>query len=360
MSIDRNKPYNALPDLPPKAELETVGILKKVTAARVALAELKGAGSLIPDQAVLVHALGLQEARLSSEIENIITTSDALYRADVDDGADTNPATREVLRYRQALWRGIDIIRKENRLLTTRVFEEIYQTIKRTTASVRSLPGTKLQNSHGDIIYTPPEGESLLRNKLQNLEKFINENDELDPLVRMAVMHYQFEAIHPFSDGNGRTGRVLNILYLIKQDFLDMPVLYLSRYIMQNKHDYYAGLQGVTERQEWGKWILYILHAVEETARQDRKRIDDILGLMRASAKTAKKALGKSYSKDLIEALYINPYCKISFLEKRGIAKRQAASRYLRTLEKAGILRGEKIGRDIYYINQPFMDLLSK
>jgi len=231
MPFDPQTPYNDLPLLPPPGELETRAVLKKAIAANKALAELKGAGELIPDQSLLIQAIGLQEAKLSSEIENIVTTNDELYRAFADQGQRTNPHTKEVLRYKDALWHGFKMIKEENRPLTTRLFEELFQIIKETTAGVRRMPGTKLANPFGEVIYTPPEGEGIIRDKLANLERFIYDDSDLDPLIKLAVMHYQFEAIHPFTDGNGRTGRIINILYLVEVGLLDIPVLYLSRYI---------------------------------------------------------------------------------------------------------------------------------
>jgi len=360
MPFNPDQPFNDLPLLPPPMELESRAVLKKAIAANKALAELKGAGELIPNQLVLIQAIGLQEAKLSSEIENIVTTNDELYRAFADDGQRTNPHTKEVLRYKDALWHGYNAIRKENRPLTTRLFEEIFQIIKETSAGVRSTPGTKLANPQRETIYTPPEGESVIRDKLANLEKFLYAEDNLDPLVKLAVMHYQFEAIHPFTDGNGRTGRILNILYLIESGLLDIPVLYLSRYIIENKNAYYAGLRQITENSAWEAWILYMLEAVEQTAKTTRERIMAIRELMHESIERVKKELPKIYSKDLIELLFSQPYCKIRFLEEAGIVQRQTAATYLRELERIGLLYKVKVGREYYYINDNFLKLLSK
>ena len=360
MSFDPNKPYNDLPLLPPPADLESKAVLKKAIAANKALAELKGAGELIPNQGVLIHAIGLQEAKLSSEIENIVTTNDELYRAFADEGQNTNPHTKEVLHYQDALWQGFDAIRHKNRPLTTNLYEDLYRVIKQTSAGVRQVPGTKLANSSGEAIYTPPEGEGLLRDKLANLEKFIYAEDNLDPLVKLAVLHYQFEAIHPFTDGNGRTGRILNILYLIEHGLLDIPVLYLSRYIIENKNGYYAGLKQVTTDGAWEPWILYMLDAVEQMSRMTREHILAIRDLMGATAELVKAKAPKVYSKDLVEILYRQPYCKIKFLEQAGIGNRQTASTYLKELEAIGVLHGIKQGREMYYINTKFFDLLVK
>ena len=360
MTFDPDKPFSDLPLLPPPMELESRAVLKKAIAANKAVAELKGAGELIPNQLVLIQALGLQEAKLSSEIENIVTTNDELYRAFADDGQRTNPHTKEVLRYKDAIWHGYNAIRKENSPLATRLFEEIFQIIKETTAGVRCSPGTKLANPQRETIYTPPEGETIIRDKLSNLEKFLYAEDDIDPLVKMAVMHYQFEAIHPFSDGNGRTGRILNILYLIDAGLLDIPVLYLSRYIIENKSAYYAGLRQITENSAWEPWILYMLEAVEQTARATRERILNIRELMHESAEKVKRELPKVYTKDLIELLFSQPYCKIRFLEEAGIVQRQTAATYLKELERIGLLYRVKVGREYYYINDNFLKLLSK
>ena len=358
MPFDPQTPYNDLPLLPPPGELETKAVLKKAIAANKALAELKGAGELIPDQSLLIQAIGLQEAKLSSEIENIVTTNDELYRAFADDGQRTNPHTKEVLRYKDALWHGFKSLKEDKRPLSTRLFEELFQIIKDTSAGVRRTPGTKLANPRGEIIYTPPEGETIIRDKLANLENFLYADNDLDPLIKLAVMHYQFEAIHPFTDGNGRTGRILNILYLIETGLLDIPVLYLSRHIIDNKGAYYAGLKQITEDQAWESWVLYMLDAIEQTARATRERILGIRNLMHEGIERVKREAPKVYSKDLLELLFRQPYCKIRFLEGAGIAQRKTASQYLRELEKIGMLTPVKAGREVYYLNTPLLKLL--
>ena len=361
MPFDPDKPYNDLPLLPPKTELETKAVLKKTIAANKALAELKGAGDLIPNQGVLINAIVLQEAKLSSEIENVVTTNDELYRAFADAGHNTNPHTKEVLHYSEALWHGCDTLRNKGGPLTTNLFVSLFQIVKQTTDGIRKGAGTKLANpATGRIIYTPPEGEGLLRDKLANLEKFIYAEDEIDPLIKLAVLHYQFEAIHPFADGNGRTGRILNILFLIDRDLLDIPVLYLSRYIIENKNGYYVALRRVTEKQAWEDWTVYMLNAVEQTARATRERIVAIKDLMNKTAETVRKKAPRIYSKDLIEVIFHQPYCKIKFLEDAEIGNRQTASTYLRELEKIGVLHGTKKGREFYYINKKFLDVLVK
>ena len=356
MVFDRQKPFNALPPLPPAGvELETSAVLKRVNAANRPLAELKGAAAVLPNPRILVDAIALQEARYSSEIEHIVTTSDELYRAVA---GELNPYAKEVVRYREALWHGCEAL--GSRPLSTNLFVELMQIIKDTSAGIRSVPGTHVLGSNGEIIYTPPEGETVIRDKLGNLERFLHEDDNRDPLVKMAVAHYQFEAIHPFLDGNGRTGRINNILFLIEQGLLDVPVLYPSQYIIDHKGEYYDGLRAVTEKQLWEPWIMYMLSAVEESAAKTRKQISTIVSLMNETQERIRQKLPKIYSKDLVEVIFEHPYCKISFLERAGIAKRQTAASYLRQLEGIGILRSEKHGRDIYFINTQLMTALSE
>ena len=360
MTFNPQKPYNDLPILPPGVELESKPVLKRAIAANKALAELKGAGGLVPNQAVVIQSIGLQEAKLSSEIENIVTTNDELYRAFANKGEKADPHTKEVLSYNDALWHGYDAIRNMNRSLTTNLFEELFQQIKQCKAGIRKTPGTKLATSAGKVIYTPPEGETVLRDKLANLERFIYAEDGIDPLIKLAVIHYQFEAIHPFTDGNGRTGRILNILFLVEKGLLDIPILYLSRYIIENKKAYYSGLRGITENADWENWILYMLDAIEQTARKTREKILAIRDLMNADIEKVQAELPKIYTKDLLEQLYHQPYCKIRFLEEAGIAQRQTASHYLKELARIGVLEPFKSGREIYYINKKFLELLVK
>ena len=355
--FNRDQPFNDLPPLPPAVELETPRILKKAIAAHRVLAELKGLAKLIPNQAMLVDGIVLQEARLSSEIENVLTTNDALYRAAADELVATDPHTKEVLRYREALWHGFRAL--EHRPLATNLVVEIAGIIKESDIGIRRVPGTKIANGLGEVIYTPPEGEAVIRDKLANLERYLHAQDGTDPLVKLAVLHYQFEAIHPFVDGNGRTGRILNILYLVDQGLLELPVLYLSHYIIHNKAAYYDGLRQVTEAGDWETWVAYLLDAVETTARQTQARVLGILDLMTQAQVLVAERAPKIYSKDLIEVVFMHPYCKIRFLEERGIAKRQTASVYLQTLESLGLLRGQRIGRELYYVNEPLFRLLT-
>jgi Fic family protein len=360
--MKRDAPYNDLPLLPPGVELETTPILKKVIAASRALSELNGKMGIIPNPAILINTIVLQEAKSSSEIENVITTTDHLFEAFAAETKDYDPQTREVLRYREALWEGFNNLKKRG-VLATNTFITIVNRIKANTAGIRKTPGTALKDqATGRIVYTPPEGEALIRTKLKNLEEFIhNKHDGLDPLVKLALIHYQFEAIHPFGDGNGRTGRIINILYLVYAGLLDLPILYLSRYLIEKKAGYYKLLRGVTEKNEWEPWLLYILSGVEETAVQTRDRIVRIRELMDSTVEKSKKVLPERvYSKELIELLFRQPYCKAKFLVEAGIAKRQTAAEYLKELEKAGILKSRKSGRETLYINKKLYSLLKK
>lgn len=358
MPFDRSQPYNQLPLLPPATELETKAVLKQAIAANRVLANLRGLAAKIPNQGLLINSIVLQEARLSSEIENIVTTNDELYRAAADPDGKTDPHTKEVLRYREALNFGFRALK--DRPLTTNLFIELVQLIKQTTIGIRAIPGTALKNDLGDVVYTPPVGEAVIRDKLSNLEQFIHANDDLDPLVKMAVMHYQFEAIHPFPDGNGRTGRILNLLYLVEKELLDIPVLLLSRYIIANRADYYLGLRQVTEEQDWENWLLFMLRAVESTARETYEQVERILALMESTRERVQQEAEGIYSKDLIELIFRQPYTKITFVVEAGIAKRQTASRYLQTLATMGVLREQQIGREKYYINDALFAELTR
>lgn len=356
MSFDRSTPNNMLALLPPDVDIETKAILKQSIAANRALSELKGYAQTLPNQELLINGIVLQEARLSSEIENIVTTDDDLFQAAGDERS-LNPHTKEVLYYREALWTGFRSLIK--RPLSVNTFIEIFQIIKQSNAGIRKTTGTKIAN--GSItLYTPPEGEEVIRQKLSNLEQFIHAEDDIDLLVKMAIVHYQFEAIHPFIDGNGRTGRILNILYLIEKGLLDIPVLYLSSYIIHNKTDYYEGLRRVTEEEDWESWVLYMLRAIESTAIETKAKILAIRELMEHTQELARENAGKAYSKELVELIFEHPYCKSKFLEERTIAKRQTAAEYLKTFESLGILRSEKVGREVYYINDALIEIFTR
>ncbi|MDA8213856.1 MAG: Fic family protein [Nitrospiraceae bacterium] len=361
INFDPLKPYNELPPLPPKENIETNAILKKTVTAGRALAELKGLGKTIPNQSMLLNTIVLQEAQSSSEIENIITTTDALFRALTVKISQVDAATKEVLRYREALSEAYRTLKK-GPLLTTNLFIKIYQTIKENRAGIRNVPGTVIKNiSRGEVIYTPPEGEPIIRDKLKNLEDYIHADNAVDPLIKLAVIHYQFEAIHPFTDGNGRTGRILNILFLVMKDLLDFPVLYLSKYIIENKNDYYRLLRNVTTKKDWEPWILFMLEAIEQTSIHTREKIISIRELIEETLTSAKKRLpSRVYSKELIELLSHQPYTKVQFLVDAGIAERKTAAEYLKELEKIGILKAKKIGKENIYLNVKLFNLLSR
>ena len=352
-------PYNALPALPPPADqIETTRILKHCIKARVALAELKQAAELIPNSAVLVNAIPLLEARASSEIENIVTTTDKLFEfADIaEDRADG--ATKEALRYRTALYEGTKMVQR--RMLTTDMAIQICSTIKGVELDIRSDSGTTLKSRiSGRVIYTPPVGQQLLIDMLDNWADFMHRNTDIDPLVRMAVQHYQFEAIHPFADGNGRTGRILNILFLVEHGLLDSPILYLSRFIIQHKAAYYRLLSNVTSDQDWTPWILFILDGVEDTCTWTTDKIKSIRELMEHTAQFVQQRLPKTYTWELVEMLFKQPYCRIGNLVDAGVAKRQTASVYLKQLCDIGVLREIKSGRENIFVHPKYIELLS-
>ena len=357
--FDPEKPHNGLPELPPPAALiESKEILKKCINARVALAELKQAAELIPNAAVLVNALPLLEAQASSEIENIVTTTDKLFEfvEIAEDKADA--ATKEALRYRTALFEGSKMVQR--RMLTIDMAIQICSTIKDLELDIREDSGTTLANRKtGEVIYTPPVGQKLLQKQLQNWADFMHSSEDIDPLIRMAVQHYQFEAIHPFTDGNGRTGRIINILFLVEQGLLDSPILYLSRHIIQHKSDYYRLLLNVTHNQAWGDWIMFMLNGVEETCTWTTEKIKAIRELMRHTSQHVQQKLPKIYSWELVEALFKQPYCRINNLVSTGIAKRQTASVYLKQLCDIGVLKEFKSGRETLFVHPKYIELLT-
>lgn len=356
-----DRPHNSLPALPPKAELETKAILKAAIAANRALAKLDGSITQLPNPAVLIDTIGLQEAKASSEIENIITTHDELYQSAVAERKVENPATKEVLFYKEALWYAHEQVKKKG-LITTNLCIKIVQQLKQNQAGIRVVPGTQIRNDRtGEIVYTPPEGETIIRNKLHDLEQFINIPDaDLDPLIKMALAHYQFEAIHPFADGNGRTGRILNIIFLVQQGLLSLPVIYLSRYVIEHKAEYYRKLREVTEKEAWQDWILYMIKAVEVTSTSTLSKIESISEAMLVAGKTIEKKLPKIYSKDLVEILFQRPYCKRQFLETAGIAKLKTAGSYLAELEKIGIIQSVQVGKEKLYLNHQLLTILKR
>jgi Fic family protein len=351
-----NEPYNDLPALPPEVDLESKAVLKRCVSARAALAALKQAAELIPNQGMLINTLPILEARASSEIENIVTTTDRLFRhLDADAGAD--PATKEALRYRQALLEGFRPL--SSKPLSSWTAEHVCSRIRGVDMSVRRVPGTALVNdATGEVIYTPPEGERVIRDLLSNWERFLHEQTSIDPLVRMAAAHYQFEAIHPFIDGNGRTGRVLNSLFLIQEDLLTLPILYLSRFIITRKFEYYSLLLKVTRHGDWEPWLVFMLEGVEETATWTTGKIAALRRLSDQTAEYVRGKLPKIYSRELVDMIFEQPYCRISNLTEAEIAKRQTASKYLKELSAIGVLDEHTAGREKLFVHPKLMRLL--
>lgn len=351
-------PYNDLPLLPPSQEVtESVDVLKACIPARAALSELKQAGELLPNQELLINLLPLLEAKASSEIENIVTTTDKLFQFAVEDKL-ADPATKEALRYRTALKEGF--LHLQDRPLCTNTAVEICSVIKSSQTDIRKISGTALSNqASGKVVYTPPVGEDVIRKLLSNWENFMHQEDEIDPLVKMAIAHYQFEAIHPFTDGNGRTGRVLNLLYLIDQDLLSLPTLYLSRYILQKRPDYYRLLTSVTTDSKWQDWIIFMLNAVQETATWTTQKIAGIRSLILDTTVYIQTSLPKVYSHELVQVLFEQPYCRINNLVENNIAKRQTASAYLKQLCTIGVLEETQLGKEKLFVHPKLLQLMS-
>lgn len=358
--MGQNAPYTPLDKLPPnRQEVETIKVLRQVTKAAAALAELKGIAKTIPNQAMLVNAIVLQEAKDSSEIENIITTQDELYKALTVNNTHITPETKEVVNYRRAIFTGFDIIQKQGFLRVNDIVT-IQQELVGNTAGVRSTPGTVLRNEKtGEVVYTPPQDKQEILDLLSNFIDHYNQTgQELNPLINLAVLHYQFESIHPFYDGNGRTGRILNIIYLILNGLIETPILYLSSYIIQNKPEYYRLLNLTNKTGNWEDWILYMLKAVEFTAVQTMDRISRIRNLLETTLLRVQRESPKIYQKELVELLFEQPYSKIEFVVNRLKVERKAASRYLKELERIGVLSMYKVGRETLYINKELIEIL--
>lgn len=357
MSYSKDQPYNDLPlILPDASNWEKLNIYKKLAEARAALAELKGRLPVIPNPIMLINTLVLQEAKDSSTIENIFTTNDKLYKAFSSSAANTDPATKEVLRYREALWNSF------NQILTPNAFSielaiKIFQLITEKAEEERTVQ--VYIGSTTKIVYTPPEPGAVLSEKLNNWFEVALGHTDIDPLLKMTVLHYQFEAIHPFSDGNGRTGRILNVLYLCMEKLLDLPVLYLSKYILNYKNDYYRLLREVTETGNWEGWILYMLDAVKETSIITLQKVNAIFDNYNAVIEKVKSEAKDIYSHELIDVIFSQPYCKISILAEKKIASRNTASKYLKKLEEIGILASESVGREVLYKNVALYEILS-
>lgn len=338
-----------LPLLPPERNLETPTVLKATIGASRALAELKGKMESLPNQSILFNSVILQEAKASSEIDTVLTTNDKIFMAMSANDKQTDSHTKEVLRYRQALWLGHQLL--QNGSINTSLLVLLMQMIKENKDGIRS-------NSGRGLSVRQPEGEEQIRRLLENLMEYLNTEDGTDPLIKMAVIYYQFEAIRPFNECNGRTGRILSILYLLGQQLLHQPVLYLSSHFIGHKSDYYRLLHEVRENEAWEPWILFFLKAVEDASIKAMNRISEIQSLLDAVTEEAKVKLpARVYSKELIELLFEQPYCKVKFLVSRGLAKRQTAAVYLKELEKIGILESKQVGREVLYINKPLYEL---
>ena len=356
MAFNREKPYNELPLLlPDKKVWETLEVYKKLSEARASLAELKGRLPIIPNPLMLINTLVLQEAKDSSTIENIFTTNDALYKA-FSSNLTNDIATKEVLRYREALWNAFSKMKKPSDY-TEKLAVEIFKTITDKKEEIRKVQVYIGSSNH--VVYTPPSPGKNLKDKLDNWFDIALKDKNVDPLIKMSMLHYQFEAIHPFSDGNGRTGRILNVLYLCKEKLIDLPVIYLSKFILDNKNDYYKFLREVTENKKWESWILFMLDGVNETAKLTLQKVNAIYEQYLAVIEKVRTQAPEIYTHELIEVIFNQPYCKIAILEEKKIASRNTASKYLRRLEELGILASEVVGRETLYKNILLFNILS-
>ena len=352
-----------LPPLPPPGELETPTVLRALKDAHRHLAELKGRAASIPNQAILIDSLSLQEAKASSEIENIVTTQDELFQASLFLDGPGSPGAKEVASYRDALRCGFESLTKTGGLLTNNTIIEMFQVLKRTDEEFRTTPGTALKNeATGALVYVPPQNGDEIVAHMTALERFINDDShsELDPLVKMALIHHQFESIHPFSDGNGRIGRIINVLYLTRVGLLEIPILYLSRHITTHKADYYRVLQTVRDDDAWEPWLLYILRAVSETSQQTLELIEGMRVLMADYKQRLRAHPSIRYSQDLLNNLFRHPYTRIEFLQADLGVTRQTAAKYLDQLAEAGFVEKHQQGRNNYYVNTPLIDLFMK
>jgi len=354
-------PYTP-PNLPLSFELETKPVLKKLAGAHRALAELKGVTGIMPNQSILLSTLPVQEAKDSSAIENIITTDDELYKSDVAAKVFPTVAAKEVHNYAGALRSGYEKVKK-TKLLTNGQILEIHEMLEAGSPGFRKMPGTVLKNEKtGEVVYSPPQEEAQIQRLMDNLEQFINESSrsDLDPLVKMAIIHHQFESIHPFYDGNGRTGRIINILYLVLYGLLDAPVLYLSRYINQHKNEYYRLLQEVRTHGAWEKWVLYMLDGLEQTSLQTTQLIEAMRDLMQRHKHKMREELPKIYSQDFLNHLFRHPYTKIEFVMHELRIHRHTAKKYLDELIRLGMVAKHRIGKEDFYLNIDLFELLRK
>lgn len=348
------KPSYAIRDLPPQADLETVAVLKALAKANRALAELKGRAATIPNQGILIDTLALQEAKASSEIENIVTTQDELFQTELQLEGPESAAAKEVALYRDALKLGYSHLRQSDGLITNRTIIEMFQLLKGRSGGFRSTPGTALKNdATGEIVYVPPQDSREIEAAMAGLEKFINQDElsDLDPLIKMALIHHQFESIHPFPDGNGRIGRILNVLYLTRVGLLEIPILYLSRHITRTKADYYRLLQAVRTDGEWEAWVLYVLEAVAETAITTLSLVEGIRAQMASVKKRLRDELPNLYSQDLLNNLFRHPYTRIEYVVHDLRVSRQTAAKYLDILAENGFVQKHRAGRSNYFVN---------
>ena len=360
--MGQNTPHFKLEELPPLRErVENIKILRQTNKSSAALAELKGIAKTIPNQAMLINAIVLQESKDSSEIENIITTQDELYKALTVNKSKITPETKEVVDYRKAIFYGFDLA-KDQGFLKVNDIVNIQQELVNNNAGIRSTPGTVLKNDKtGEVVYTPPQDKAEILELLTNFINHFNQNeDELSPLINLAILHYQFESIHPFYDGNGRTGRILNILYLILNNLIDVPILYLSSYIIENKPEYYRLLNRTNRKGKWEEWIMFMLRAIESTSKDTITKITNIKNQLDKTLIKVQKDSPKIYRKELVELLFEQPYSKIEFVVDKLNVERKAASRYLRELENIRILESQKVGRETLFINRELIEILKQ
>jgi Fic family protein len=359
--MGQNAPHFMLYKLPPLREkVETIEILRQTNKSTAALAELKGIAKTIPNQSMLINAIVIQEAKDSSEIENIITTQDELYKALTVNKANISPETKEVVNYRKAIFYGFNLAKKQEFLRVNDIVS-IQQKLVDNTAGIRSTPGTVLKNDKtGEIVYTPPQDKAEILDLLTNFIIHFNKSDDLSPLINLAILHYQFESIHPFYDGNGRTGRILNILYLILNELIEVPILYLSSYIIDNKPEYYRLLNQTNTTGQWEEWIMFMLKAVEHTSNDTIIRITNIKNQLDSTIIKVQEKAPKIYRKELVELLFEQPYSKIEFVVNKLGVERKAASRYLKELEYIGVVESQKVGRETIYINRELIEILKQ
>src|SRR5690554_3869168 len=359
--MGQNVPHYHLEKLPPLREkVETIKILRQTNKSTAALSELKGIAKTIPNQAMLINAIVLQEAKDSSEIENIITTQDELYKALTSNKTHISLETKEVVNYRKAIFHGYDLAKNQGFLRVNDIVD-IQQILVGNAAGIRSTPGTVLKNdTTGEIVYTPPQDKSEILDLMTNFINHFNKQQDLSPLINLAILHYQFESIHPFYDGNGRTGRILNILYLILNDLIEVPILCLNSYIIANKQEYYRLLNQTNLTGKWEEWIMFMLKAVESTSKNTIERISSIKEQLDYTIIQVQKEAPKIYRKELVELLFEQPYSKIEFVVNKLGVERKAASRYLKELEDIGIIESQKVGRETLYINRELIEILKQ